>query len=99
MTELQVEINDLKEVIIAADLVLEKLKKANEDLKKSKVPSFPSRFIVMADSQIAGTFLIGLHSPTTWDGLPTNFRGRSCFDKQDIQQIIDGLQMLIGEEK
>ena len=33
MTELQVTINNLKEVIIAADLVLEKLEKAKKDLE------------------------------------------------------------------
>lgn len=97
MTELQVTINNLKEAIIASDLVLQKLETTQKDLDKPKVPSFPSCFCTVKDECMDNLFVIGLKKPIVWPELPPNFIGRACFDRVEIKQIIAGLQTLLGE--
>ncbi len=98
MTELQSSINSLKEVITSGNRLLFKLEKAQKDLEKPKVPNFPACFAVVPDVNLPGHFVIGLKTPYGWWELPGDFKGRACFCKAQIQQIIDGLQMLIGDK-
>ncbi len=96
MTELQTTIKSLTQTIIDETLLLGRLERQQKDLEESKVPKFPGSFIMVPDMYERGLFVIGLHKPSTWSELPDDFKGRACFTKKDIQQIIDGLQMLIG---
>jgi hypothetical protein len=96
MTKLQVAINNLKETCIAAELLLEKLKKAQRNSEKS-VGKFPFSFIAVKDDSLPDHYVLGLKNPIEWAELPKGFAGRACYDKAEIQQIIRGLQILIGE--
>ena len=100
MTELQLTINNLKEAIIAADLVLQKLEKAQEALEKQRIPTFPKTFIATKDATFSKAYVIGLDNSSPlhpWTELPKVFVGRACFSQEDIRQIITGLQTLIGD--
>ena len=104
MTELQVTINNLKETIIAADLFLQKLEKTQKNLEKPEVPEFPYSFIAVQDDDVSDHFAIGLRDPggqflKRWPELPPDFKGRACFSRGDIQEIIKGLQTLLGEQQ
>lgn len=97
MTKLQVTINNLKEVCLATELVWRKLEKAQKDLDKLEVPVFPNRFTAVLDESIQNNFVIGLELPASRGELPPRYKGRTAFDRDDIRQIIKGLQTLLGE--
>ncbi len=101
MTKLQVTINNLKEMLIAGELVLEKLEKAQNDLEKPETSDFPRRFFAAKDTVYSDKFVIGLQDDggllKKHDELPFDFLGRTCFNKEAIQQIITGLQTLLGD--
>ena len=99
MTELQIAIGHLKEAISVGNVLLAKMEAEQKDLDKPKVPSFPSRFIVVRDINVSDLFVIGLAADNLqhWGELPSNFKGRALFDKEEIQQIITGLQTLLGD--
>jgi len=103
MTELQMTIANLKDVITAANRLLFKLEKTQKDLEESKIPEFPSRFIAVKDKCLRDEFVIGLQKtgvfPFHYTELPPDFIGRACFTKEEIQQIISGLQTLIGDKQ
>jgi len=94
MTELQVTIANLKDVLAGGNQLLFRLEKAQKDLEKPKVPDFPPRFAAVKDGRL---FTIGLELPVNWVRLPEYFKGRGAFTKNEILQIIRGLQVLIGE--
>lgn len=100
MTELQVTINNLKEVVIVGDLTVQKLEKAQRDLEKPKVPKFPPRFFAGKDNSFPDNFVIGLSKALPglypYNELPKDFVGRGPFTRQEIQEIITGLQTLLG---
>lgn len=103
MTKLQVTINNLEDVLTSGNRLLLKLKEASEDLENLKAPEFPRRFFVAKDAVYSDMFVIGLQDDVSLlkkhDELPPDFRGRTCFNKRDIQQIIVGLQTLLGDRK
>ncbi len=98
MTELQVTINNLKEACIAAERLLEKLEKQQE-AEKALEPKFPVCFTVVKDMTNTNQYVIGINRPADWPELPSNFKGRACLKGYDLQQIITGLQTLLGDEK
>jgi len=102
MTELELAIGHLKETISVGNVLLAKLEKQQEEASKPKVPVFPYRFIAVPDKTIQGYFVIGLRDdgPTLfkkWSELPEGFVGRSCFSRETMQELIKGLQTLLGE--
>jgi len=97
MTELESSIRSLKESISVGNVLLDKLEREQKDLEKPKAPVFPGRFIAVPDDSISDNFVIGLDLPDTWCELPPGYKGRTAFDKEDIRQIIKGLQTLLGE--
>lgn len=102
MTELQLAIGHLKETVSVGNVLLTKLQKEQEEAKKSKVPEFPCRFIVVKD-MTSPDFIIGLETEggtgiTSWDELPSNFKGRAFFSKHDLQDIVSGIQTLLGDK-
>lgn len=104
MTELQVTINNLKDVLTRGNRLLFQLEKAQKDLEKPKVPVFPPRFIAVKDVSIKNNFVIGLAASgyghlQHWPELPDGFKGRALFSVNEIQQIITGLQTLLGEQQ
>ena len=97
MTELQVTIANLRDVLTGGNQFLFKLETAQKDLEKPKVPDFPPRFVAVKQGNHSRLFMIGLESPANWTRLPEYFEGRGAFTKNEILQIIRGLQVLIGE--
>lgn len=98
MTELQVTINNLKDVLTGGNRLLSRLEKAQKDLEKPKVPDFPPRFAAVKHGNFKSClFTIGLELPGVWPQLPKYFKGQGAFSKDEILQIIHGLQVLIGE--
>jgi len=69
---------------------------------KPKTPIFPSRFIAVKDNHAYNNFVIGLRKsgdfPCHYTELPPNFVGRACITRKEIQEIIWGLQTLIGDK-
>jgi len=102
MTELELAIGHLKEAISVGNVLLKKLETQQKDLKKSKEPNFPYRFIAVKDKYFKGEFIIGLQNNKEflhrWEELPPDFVGRACFNKNGIQKIILGLQTLLGDQ-
>jgi len=105
MTELELTIRHLKEAISVGNVLLKKLEIQQKDLKKSKEPNFPYRFIAVKDKHFNETdeFIIGLQKAereflNRWEELPPDFMGRACFTKYEIQEIILGLQTLLGDQ-
>lgn len=97
MTELQIMINELKTRVEQALNLVARLEKQQKDLRETKEPEFPSCFIVVKDRDFDGNFVIGLQKPCDWRELPQYFVGRAGYDRDEIQQIIRGLQTLLGE--
>lgn len=101
MTKLQVTINNLKESISVGNILLSKLEIQQVVTEKPRVPEFPSRFSAAKDAVYSDRFVIGLQDELSLlkkhNELPPNFLGRTCFKKEDIRQIIEGLQTLLGD--
>ncbi len=96
--ETQEIIDDLKEGITAAEKVVALLEKQ----QKAVVPEFDvaGRFYACRDNDSGRTeFTLGLYGASKWSGLPSGFLGRACFDRDDIRDIINGLQSLIGDNQ
>ena len=102
MTELQLAIGHLKEAISVGNVLLVKLEAEQKDLDRSEIPEFPRRFFAAKDTIYPGQFVIGLQDDgflKKHDELPFDFLGRTCFSRAAIQQIIEGLQTLLGEQQ
>lgn len=97
MTELQIMINELKTRVEQALNLVARLEKQQKDLEKTKEPEFPTCFIVTKDRDFEDNFVIGLQKPCNWRELPQDFVGRAGYDRGEIQQIIRGLQTLLGD--
>ena len=103
MTTLQITINNLKDVIASGNRLLSRLETAQKNLDKPKTPEFPARFIVVQDENTPEVdFIIGLEDIggtgiTSWHELPPGFKGRAYFSRDELRQIITGLQTLLGD--
>ena len=99
MTELRLAIGHLKETISVGNVLLAKMEKQQEEIEKSKTPRFPACFLITKDEDFEDHFILGLKHPSNWSELPQGYIGRTCYDREELQQIIRGIQTLLGEQQ